>query len=310
MRAAPILLLLLAGAGAAARAGPRDVIAQCAAHVAPTRAPPAHVGGHPLAKPCPGLTDALGALGVGVVAPPATSRIELRRQWLDAVMDLTATARASAVRPPDPAAIPAILRGLSQVPAATPTWWDRFKAWCVKWLLPRTFNAPTGALARWLAKLSPSTAAAKMLLYALLGLTIIGAAAVIGRTIRAAIRSARTGHVGNMSRRDPAWAATTPGPASEPTPTEQPAQLFAQLAETLSAQGRLSRARGLTHRVVAVRAVLANAGLRAALARLAHLAELDLFGGAPLSAEQNAEARASGRLLYASLHTRGRPAPT
>ena len=309
MRAAPILLLLLAGAGAAAHAGPRDVIAQCAAHVQPAHVPAARVGKHALVPPCPGLADALGALGVGVVAPPATSRVELSRQWLDGVLTLTAAARPPALRPPDPSRVAAILRGLGQGPAATPTWWDRVKAWCVRWLLPRTFSAPTGAFARWLAKLTPSMAAAKMLLYALLGLTIIGAAVVIGQAIRAAFRSARSGHVVDRRRRDQPGAAVAPGPASDSTPAEQPARLFAQLAETLSAQGRLSRARSLIHREVAERAVLADEGLRVALARLAHLAELELFGGAPLTAEQNAEARADGHLLYAGLHARSRAAP-
>jgi hypothetical protein len=300
------LALLLAGV---ATAGPRDIVADCA-----RRVPPGTAGLEALEAECPELRAALDEIGVRPLLSPETRETILASSLAQAV-ELMAPAASCGRRAPDPASLAAALRSIGA--AATPEgWWERFKAWLLERLArpARAEAKPDWAdwLAKRLARLSPSQALLGALYVALLAAVVIAAVLVIINELRAAgVLRARPGPGHPRELRGP-WpgAAFAGAPAPDgPRAPERARLLLQQVVERLTAAGRLTGERSLTHRELAERARLDDEATRLQLARLAALAERQLFGAASLPDSAVEPVLAGGEALFAALgRPPGRPA--
>jgi hypothetical protein len=303
---APWLLALL-GVCSAAEGGPRDFIADCAARLTPEL-----TGIKALEEVCPGLRQALNEVAAN--APLAVASLDrLTGRSLPEFLFLTAAAKAPAVQPPDPAAVAAILRNLAQSPQAELSWWDRFKAWYLKWLSHPLSRYPGFELPRWLSKLSLPAAVVTALLYTLLGLMVIGVGLIVRNELRAAGILARAARPRRTHGEAFGMAGTVELSLEQvlaAEPMQRPALLFRLLVNELTAQGRLESARGLTHREVAVRARLDDEQERRRFARLSRLAEYQLFGPGALGVDQSRAVLADGQALYLDLRKRPAGLPT
>lgn len=298
MRRAFPWLLALFGLCTLAEAGPRELVSDCA-----VRAPVGVDGIDALEPICPGLTQALAELSGG--APLAAASLKrLNGGSLNDFLQLTAISSTQSATAPDPAAVGGILRGFSVAPTHQVSWWDRFKAWCLRWLVPANRKSPSLWMPEWLQKLIPSAATAEVVFYTLLGLIVLGVIYLVRNELRAAGLFQRA----KATRSDLGPSFT--GAVSTALSLEQvlkfplaqrPALLFRLLASELARQGRLDRSASLTHREVAARARLEDARERARLVELSHLAELQLYGGAPIDAARSEPVLAEGQALYVRL---------
>jgi hypothetical protein len=299
-RAFPWLLALL-GYCAAAQADPRELVNDCIAHL-----PAGATGIEALEPLCPGLGQAISELSGGATLAAASLK-RLDHDGLVMLMSLTAAPTAHSVAPPDPAAVAAILREFTKAPAHQLGWWERFKAWCLKWFAPASRNAPSVRLPAWLSKFSLSQAVATALFYSLLGLLVIAVLWMVRNELRAAGLLGRSRAGPNNTR--PSFAGSVSASLSLErvlkTPLAQrPALLFRLLAGELSRQGRLTAEASLTHREVAARARLDDATEREQLNQLSHLAELQLYGSVAIEPARSEGVLAEGQALYVRLRRR------
>jgi len=294
-------LLALLGYCAAAQADPRELVSGCIAHL------PTGVTGIEALEPlCPGLEQAISELSGGATLA-AASRKRLDHDGLVMLLSLTAAPTAHSGAPPDPAAVAAILREFAKAPAHQLSWWERFKAWCLKWLAPASRNSPSARLPAWLSKFSLSPTAASALFYSLLGLLVLAVLWMVRNELRAAGLLGRT-RAGPTSTR-PSFAGSVSASLSlervlKAPLAQRPALLFRLLAGELSRQGRLAAESSLTHREVAERARLDDAKEREQLGQLSRLAELQLYGGVTLEPVRSELILAEGQALYVQLRRR------
>jgi len=208
-------------------------------------------------------------------------------------------------------------------------WWQDFKAWLRKWLSPPG-STESSWLSRWLSNVSLPQLLMQSLLYLLMGVIVLGTLWIVWRELRLARvgTRARTGAV-NRSSSLPADVPTLSLDALDRAPPrEQLALLLQLLVQALLQSGRLSNDRPLTHRELAARSDVDDAGQRERFERISLLAERLLYGplvplvaatstsnraatdamGADGVQSQVGQALADGRDLYARWLARGAPA--
>ncbi len=289
-------LVALLGLSGIAQAGSRDLIADCA-----QRAPAGVAGIEALERLCPGLTQSLAELGQG--APLASGSLKrMTRDSLSEFLQLTAVPVSQPVKLPDPSALGGILHSFGQAPTRHLTWWDRFKAWCLKWLVPANGGART--LPAWLTKLTPSAAVAKAAFYTLLGLIVIAVLFMVRNELRAAGLFSRTPTPQDTSRPsfhgDVAVTLSLEQVLKSPL-AQRPALLLRLLVGELARQGRLESSASLTHREVFERARLEDTQERQRLEQLSRMAELQMYGGALIEPACTEEVISGAKALYVRL---------
>lgn len=299
MRAALFGFVVLLAVPADASAGPREVVTECTRHAAADTA-----GLDALEQACPELADALEALGVRPLLT-AASRKTLSHDALERAVELVRERPAASPGPRVDVLAP-ILKGLTASTAPT-SWWERFKQWLRAHLgrpVDTTFQMPAW-LTAWLNGLTLSAAVVAVMLVASMVAVIAGAIAIVVHELRAA---------GLIHRRQPAAGGTQPGPPAARAavsladveaapPGERAALLFRLLLAALVDAGRVAAERGRTHRELCAEVSLPDATERARFTRVARAAEAQLFGAAPLPAEQLEPALADGTALYATFRT-------
>jgi hypothetical protein len=302
MRKPRVLLLVLLGlaAGTPLRAdtpAARATIRDCA-----QRAAPDLVGMEDLGPACPKLAAAIEELGLSAHLPS---------DWKEDVAagDLTdwgaLVDRYDVSAPPvllaDSSRLQTIARAL-QAPPESLSWWQRLKAWMSHWLEPEQRQWPDWL--RWPTRWRPG----KPLLYSVIALVLIGAAALVVMELRAA------GVVGaNRRRRAPPGRAVTGTSAhaarwSDAEPVDEPFEglrserLLRVLVAALTRSHRLEHDRDLTCRELIAAARFDTAAQREVFASVALRAEQVLYGDprrAPILSDQ--ELGRSARGLYGEL---------
>jgi hypothetical protein len=294
-------LLALLGYCAAAQADPREFVNGCIAHV------PAGVTGIEALEPlCPGLRQAISELSGGATLA-AASLERLDHDGLVTLMSLTAAPIVHLGARPDPAAVGAILREFVKAPAHQLSWWERFKAWCLKYFAPASRNSPSLRLPAWLSKFSLSPTAAGALFYSLVGLLMIAVLWMVRNELRAAGLLGRSSADRTSTR--PSFAGSVSAGLSlervlKAPLAQRPSMLFRLLAGELARQGRLAAESSLTHREVAERARLDDTKEREQLNQLSRMAELQLYGGVAIEPVRCELVLAEAQALYVELRRR------
>lgn len=293
-----LLALSLAGPLGAEPLAPQAVIDRCASQVDAKL-----TGIAALSRPCPGVRAALDQLLL-------TARLPLGWQktlTAGGLADVEALVRryggSPASEPPPAAGLRSIAAGL--VPRQPPpSWSDRLKAWIRHWtdsLLHRT--------GQWLRSLGPALRHAHHPLAIFLALTALLLAAVVVllafelrgtgllRPLRRAARLPRRQRAAAESEgafespsREPDWARLR----------ERPSRILQLLVDTLTRAHRLGRDRHLTCRELETEARFETEFERTGFARVARLAERELYGppGATVLSEESLR---DAQMLHARL---------
>jgi hypothetical protein len=281
-------------------AAPLDTLSACAEHTSDDVS-----GLENLEAACPGLTEALQALGFDRTLPDDW------RQHLDAhaLRDLESLAErytAPPPRVPGTASLAGILATLSKSEAPpSPSLWESFKAWFKHWLADSD-----SALARWLNRAvqqwnlhtEMSGTVLEIIGYLLGAAVVIAALIVILRELRAA---------GVLGRRRATAATAAAGPDSDLRADDDPSSgrpagdalsaLLRELVACLSETGRLPEERVLTHRELVARSRFETEAQRAAFARVAAGAEALFYGPKDVGAVTDPGLLAEGRSLLEEL---------
>jgi hypothetical protein len=203
----------------------------------------------------------------------------------------------------DAASLPGILKTLRQTEApAAPSAWDLFKAWISTWL--SRFDRDLGSwVDRLLSRVGSAASLASILLYGVVGLVVIGAAAVVVNELRTAGLLRRSGGPSSAraARLDLPMAAAL-SPAIETLPMyERPAQLLRLLVRRLLETGRLDRERALTHDELVARGVFDSAEQRSAFRAVAGVAARILYGAQRPPPSEVEPALAKGSTLLSQI---------
>jgi hypothetical protein len=177
---------------------------------------------------------------------------------------------------------------------------DRFKRWLRERLGANQAGESTW-LSRWLDRIELPESFGEWLLYGLVILTVVAAAAVVLNEARVAgwLRARRSAQVGGS----PGLAPSIDLLGNH---ARDPASLLLQeLVNILIRSGRLKFERSLTHRELSAAAQLDNVEQRAAFGELTALAERVLYGSQPTPREDEA-VLVAGRALRAQLGEAGR----
>lgn len=293
-----LLALSIAGPLGAQPLTGRGVISHCAA-----RADAKLTGISALEQACPGLRNAFDQTGLTAFLPLGWQRTLTGGGLADADALVHRYAGSPASNPPKTAALRSIAARLVVSPQHPPTWWGQIRAWIRHWtgpLLP--------AIERWLpSSVSPALRhPGQAIVYGIMVLLLAAVAAALVFELRGAglirplrrtprpsrrarIAGSSTGNTEAQSR-EPDWARLR----------EQPALLLRLLVDTLTRAHRLERDRHLTCRELATEARFDTEAERAGFARVAHLAERELYGptGATVLSE---EALRDAKLLHTRL---------
>lgn len=291
---------LLLAASLAATAGPRELIAACAA-----RAPEKAAGLKALEEACPGLGAALDELDVGPLLSEATAASISAVKLADSVA-LATDAHAAVVTAPRTVSLPTVLDSLA-APSVAPSWWERFKDWLRARFAAqqKQDGAPPGWLAKLFSRLSGHASVFEVLLN-VLKLLIVGAAiAIVLNELRAygvfGRRAQRGGRrsgapVPGLGPRTVTLADVEAAPAAR-----RAALLFDLLVSTLVQHGRITAARIRTHRELSREQAFADPADESRFARLASAAEQQLFAATPVPEDRLGAVLADGTALYASV---------
>ena len=230
-----------------------------------------------LAEQCPSLDTTLEALGLSRLL----DQTERERLDSDALRDLTVlSSQYSVTRPaagPSVASLAAIAEQVNGKKVAAPlTWWDRLKSWVKDWF-SQSGKSDKNWFDEWLRHMSDSTVLLNAILYACMGIVIIGALLVVFLEMRAA-------GILRRSERRPAQGQTVLGEHHlQGAPADSRSgvpRLLGQLVARLIATRRLQFERTLTHRELVARSVFDTPEQRGAFARLSQAAEALMYGGA------------------------------
>ena len=231
-----------------------------------------------LAEQCPNLESTLDALGLSRLLDPE----ERERLNSDALRDLVAlSSQYSATRPaagPGTASLAAIAEQVNgKKVAAQLTWWDRMKSWIKDWF-SRTGKSDKNWFDEWVRRMSDSTTLLNAILYACMGVVIVGAMVVVFIEMRAA---------GMLRRKHPRALARSQGMLGARSIQGPPAdsrsgvpRLLGLLVARLIATRRLQFERTLTHRELVARSLFDTPEQRSAFAQLSQAAESLMYGGA------------------------------
>lgn len=295
-----LLAIFFAGQLRGAPLDAQAVIERCASQIGATA-----TGISALSRSCPGIRTSLDQVGLTTFLPSSWTKT-LTARGLD---DVDALFRRYSRPPPSAAPSAATLRSIAGrlAPPLQPlTWWAKVRLWIRHWASPLL-----RPVRRWLRQWGPSRAhpgAAKAVLYALIGLLLLGAIALLTIELR------RAGLVGRRrsvprARRRPAVGPhlTDPVAADSGEPDwaqlrEQPARVLRLLVDTLTRAHRLERDRHLTCRELERQARFDSEIERGGFARVARLAERQVYGPpglTPLSEESLQEARVLHERLLA-----------
>jgi hypothetical protein len=252
---------------------PLDDLKECA-----EKMQPAHTGMKTLAEQCPHLDATLDALALSRLLDPE----ERQRLNSEALRDLVAlSSQYSAPRPaagPSAASLAAIAEQVNGKKVAVPlTWWDRLKSWAKDWFSSSGTPAKNW-FDEWLRRMSNSTALLNAILYACMGIVILGALLVVFIEMRAA---------GMLRRKDARLSAPSQeafGAGAMPAPSadnrSSVARLLSLLVARLIATRRLQFERTLTHRELVARSIFDTPEQRSAFAQVSQAAESLVYGGA------------------------------
>jgi hypothetical protein len=300
LRLVPALGSLIA---ATCFAGPLDTVSDCA-----TKASAASSGLKDLSAVCPDLRAALGTLGFDKILYEGWQD-KLNVHVLHDLLDLNE--RYSGPRSPgvpDTSALPEILQKLQAEQAPRPvSWWYSFKNWLKQWL-----EHSDSSLAKWIrhlfdgflrgANVSPGFLQA--FVYIVTILTAIAAVGIIVHELKAAgivarLRSRRS--AANQAEDSSGHLTDEAFGADENTPAGVLRALVRRLLQT----GRLATERSLTHRELIARAAFDSEGQKSVFARIAHAAEIVLYGTEPAAPETLATLTRQGRELLQQLSGSG-----
>ena len=298
MRAARLASVAALALAAGAGAEPREVIDDCARN-----APESAVGLAALEAACPGLGAALGDIGVAALLSEA-SRKQLTAATLAAAVNAgTATPSADAKRP-GTASLAPILQSLVER-NVEPSWWERLKDWLRRHLIGDASSPAPDWLRNWLLNATPSQRILAVIFNALKVLVVCGALAIIVRELRASglLRARARPHFPKLRTSSSSRSQDLQGLAAvEAAPVGvRAALLFQLILRRLAETGRLRAGRSLTHRELRLRPPFADANDGARFARIATVAEEQLFAGSPVAAERVAAALEDGLALYSTL---------
>ena len=272
----------------------------------------AHRGIVQLEADCPGLTEILDGLNVGVqLNGPWRERLDSER--LSRLADLLDHYEFHPPSPrPDVAALPALAASLRNAPPSQ-SLWERFKAWLHSTLSPSEPARQASGL-DWLDRLlgrwRMSASTARLIGYGSLALVIALALWILWRELRLSgvlQRSARgPGPATAPARAD--WQSPGAAPLRVEDLQGMPSSRRAQalLVQALCRTGRLGAARALTHRQLVEHARLEDAGERRCFEQVARLAERQLYG-VPLPEAQCEPIVDEGIGLYRRINLQGSP---
>jgi hypothetical protein len=291
-----LLALSLPGPLRAEPGGAQALIARCAAQAGASL-----TGISALSRACPGIRPALDQLGLTAFLPPRWQKTLTPQGLADLDALVQHYAQPPAARGPRAATLRSIAGRLAP-PRPPPTWSQRVQAWIRHWT-----DSLLHPLIRWLRGLRPSlhrSGPAAATFYGLIALLLAGVAAFLVIELRGAgllhrrRRAAQRARAAGASLAEPIETE-----AGEPDWTllrEQPARLLRLLVAALTAAHRLERERHLTCRELETRARFDTEAERAGFARVAQLAERELFGP-PGAAALPEEAVREARMLHARL---------
>jgi hypothetical protein len=302
-----VLGVVIAGQVGAEPPAPQALISSCRAQVDGKA-----TGIAALSRSCPGLRQALDQLRLISSLPPGWQKT----LSTNGLADVSALAQRYAGSPasaaPKVAALRFIAAGLvlKQPP---PTWWDKITARIGHWI-----GSVLHPMAQWLRSLGPALRRAshpQAIFFGLIVLLFIAVGAVLAFALhgtglirplrRAASRprhksvAAGEGESGATPFREPDWARLR----------EHPARLLRLLVDTLTRTHQLEREGSLTCRELETEARFETELDRAGFARVARLAERELYGppgGTVLAEDVLRDARLlHERLLATAGKTRG-----
>jgi hypothetical protein len=293
--------LVLVASVAAAGAGPRELIADCA-----KATPPATSGLAALEAACPGLDQALTDAGLRALLA-AQPQATLSPLTLTRIVPLVAAGSEPPAFAPDPANA---RRALADIGAASGAddWWERLKAWLRRLVEGDRESAGSSWFGRWLGRWMAKLTLPQALLESLFWVLIV---AVIGLALAVVANEARAlglfgGRAGRAERRP---AAAGPLPAAEALredidelpAAERPRRLLQLILAVLAASGRSRAPRSLTHRELTVRVARDTGDPDGCFGALAALAEEQLYGEAPVPALRSEPVVAEALALYGRL---------
>ncbi|HEV2442735.1 MAG TPA: hypothetical protein VGT07_09445 [Steroidobacteraceae bacterium] len=253
-----------------------------------------------LSRPCPGVGDALDQLRLTARLPPDWRKTLTAGGLADVDALVRRYAGSPASAAPPAAGLRSIAAGLVP-PQPPPSWFDRIRGWIRHWtdsLLHRT--------GQWLRSLGPALRHARHPLAIFLAVTALLLTAVV---VLLAFELRGTGLLRSFrraARRQRAAAATEEAiqsPSREPDWArlrERPSRILQLLVDTLTRAHRLRRDRHLTCRELETAARFETEFERDGFARVARLAERELYGP-PGATLLSAEALREAQILHARL---------
>lgn len=263
-----LLAISIAGPLSAQPLSAQGMISRCASQ-ADTRL----TGLSALRKVCPDLEPALGQLGLNALLPSGWRTTLTAGGLTDLGTLLQRYAGSPPSRPPRSAVLRSIATAL--VPATPPpTWSEQVRAWIQHWI---------DVLFQWLQSLHPSAAhpqLARAIIYCLVAL-LLGAVLLLAFALGSLIRQR---HLSARPRGEPVAADFMDPAAAQSDDSDwtrlrdQPTRILRLLVEALTRAHRLERDRHLTCRELEAQARLDTETEREGFARLARLAERELYG--------------------------------
>lgn len=279
-------------------AAPLDSVRDCAA-----TASPALSGIKDLNEACPQLEDALRSLGLDVELYDGW-RQQLNRDALHDLWSLSERYRGSKPQASaDVGVLPGILESLAREQTPIPkSWWDAFRAWLRTWFVHHDPESLSW-LDRWLERFGQSITLLNAILYALMALVLIAAAAVIVNELKAAgpLRRGRDAAASAAGEANPDAAAPEVAGSESMTPADRLAMLLQLLVNRLVQTGRLRAERSLTHRELVVRSRFDSESQRLLFATVANTAETLLYGSESAAPEQLGSVLQQGQTLLRQL---------
>jgi hypothetical protein len=278
-------------------AEPLDVVRDCAA-----TAPGQASGIKALNSACPGLEDALQALGLERMLYEGW-REKLNNDSLRDAAKLVLGYRGSTpAGAPEVAHLARILSDLARQQTPEPkSWWDVLLAWLDKWL--GSHNADSLSwLDHLLERIQRSATVLHVILYSLTALMLIAAAWVVCNELQAAGVFARSRKRTAPATHDANAAAGLRLLESDPVAlSDRLGALLRLLVKRLMQTGRLKSERSLTHRELVLRSVFDSESQRAVFAAVAGTAESTLYGGHAAAPEHLNKVLSQGQSLLAEL---------
>lgn len=269
-----LLALSVAGPLQAQPLGAQEVINRCAGVSS------ALTGLSPLRKACPGLEAALAQLGLTARLPVGWSKT----LSASGLADLTALLGRYSGAPPSQPPPAATLRSIASALIARsppPSWSQRLETWIRHWTV-----ALLNRLGRWLRSLGPAgahSALARVLICCLMALVLASVLLVLfalggrGRSRwRRSTSRARGARIAGGLKEEPAAAQFDE--AEWAHSHASPTRILRLLVDALTRSHRLERDRHLTCRELEARVRLDTEAERQDFARVARLAERELYG--------------------------------